>query len=157
MSILGNAVVRREDPAFLTSGGDYVPDLDLTELGLGAPAYLVYVRSTVGHGRILEVDVDEARQAPGVLGVFAADDIAEMGTAPNVLPIFPEGMRRPFVAKDVAKGKAVTEVEPFIGSSHQALITPSRATAAAAAAQVGAGRAARCGRSSLRENGMTCT
>ena len=95
MSILGNRVVRREDPAFLTSGGDYVDDLDLDN-----PLYIVYVRSIVAHGRILSVDADDARKAPGVAAVFTAADIAEMGLVPNVLPMFPEEMRRTYLATD---------------------------------------------------------
>ena len=31
MSILGNRVLRREDPKFLTSGGNYIEDLDLRQ------------------------------------------------------------------------------------------------------------------------------
>ncbi len=95
MSILGNRVVRREDPRFLTGHSTYVDDLrppDAVEL--------VYVRSTVAHGRITELDVEDARSMPGVVGVFTGADIAEMGTAPNVLPMFPEEMRRPYVAVD---------------------------------------------------------
>ena len=95
MSILGNRVVRREDPAFLTTGGTYVDDLDLDD-----PLHLVYARSIVAHARITSIDVDEARSAPGVVGVFTADDIAEMGLVPNVLPIFPEAMRRTYIAGD---------------------------------------------------------
>ena len=96
MSILGNRVVRREDPAFLTTGGSYVDDLKLDQ-----PAHLVYVRSIMAHGRITSIDVDDARSAPGVLGVFTAADIADMGLCPNVLPMFPEEMRRPYLAGDV--------------------------------------------------------
>ncbi len=98
MSILGNAVVRREDPAFLTTGGTYVDDLKLDNA-----VHLVYVRSIVGHGRITTLDVSEARSAPGVVGVFTAADMADMGTASNVLPIFPEEMRRPYVAIDTVR------------------------------------------------------
>ena len=44
MSILGNAVVRREDPGFLTGSATYVDDL------LPADAlYLAYVRSPYAH------------------------------------------------------------------------------------------------------------
>jgi carbon-monoxide dehydrogenase large subunit len=98
MSILGNRVLRREDPAFLTSGGAYVGDLRLE----GA-VHLVYARSTVAHARITGIDADDARKAPGVVGVFTAEDMADLGTAPNVLPMFPEEMRRPFVARDVVR------------------------------------------------------
>ncbi|MGH1493548.1 MAG: xanthine dehydrogenase family protein molybdopterin-binding subunit [Acidimicrobiales bacterium] len=96
MSILGNRVERREDPAFLTVGGNYVDDLTFDDA-----VYLVYARSIVAHANISSVDVEEARSAPGVVGVFTAADMADMGTAPNVLPMFPEEMRRPYVADNV--------------------------------------------------------
>lgn len=98
MSILGNRVVRREDPRFLTGDSTYVDDLRPSNA-----VELVYVRSTVAHGRIIELDVEDARSMPGVVGVFTGTDIAEMGTAPNVLPIFPEEMRRPYVASDIVR------------------------------------------------------
>jgi CO/xanthine dehydrogenase Mo-binding subunit len=33
------------------------------------------VRSPIAHGRIVSIDVDEARMAPGVVAVFTADDL----------------------------------------------------------------------------------
>ncbi len=99
MSILGNAVVRREDPAFLTSGGTYVDDLQPE----GA-VHLVYVRSIYAHARITAVDTSEAAAADGVAGVFTgAEMAAELGTAPHLVPHFPDVMRRPFVAADVVR------------------------------------------------------
>ncbi|MCP4222249.1 MAG: xanthine dehydrogenase family protein molybdopterin-binding subunit, partial [Actinomycetia bacterium] len=95
MSILGNRVVRREDPAFLTTGGTYVDDLDLEDV-----LHVVYARSIMAHGRINGIDVDEARAAPGVVAVFTAADIADMGLVPNLLPVFPEEMRRTYIASD---------------------------------------------------------
>ena len=98
MSILGNPVARREDPGFLTGSAAYVDDL------LPANAlYLAYVRSPYAHARITAVDVDEAVAAPGVAGVFTGADVAEMGLAPNVLPMFPDAMKRPYVAADVVR------------------------------------------------------
>ena len=54
-SILGNRVIRKEDPKFLTSGGKYLDDLnDLPELA-GA-AHIAYVRSATAHGAITSID-----------------------------------------------------------------------------------------------------
>ena len=119
MSILGNSVVRREDPAFLTVGGNYVDDLQFESAG-----HLVYARSIVAHARITSVDVDDARSAPGVLGVFTADDLAELGMVPHVLPMFPEGMRRPFVAGTVTR---------YVGEPIVAVVAETRAQAVDAA------------------------
>jgi len=99
MSILGNRVVRREDPGFLTGAATYVDNLQLENA-----AHLLYVRSTLANGTITELDVEESRTAPGVIAVFSGAEIAaEMGTTPNVLPMFPEELRRPYVAIDSVK------------------------------------------------------
>ena len=41
------------------------------------------------HARIVSIDVDEAKAAPGVIAVFTGDDLAELGLAPNVNPELP--------------------------------------------------------------------
>ncbi|MCB0991530.1 MAG: xanthine dehydrogenase family protein molybdopterin-binding subunit, partial [Acidimicrobiales bacterium] len=95
-SILGNNVIRREDPRFLTGAGTYVANL----VPEGA-AHLVYVRSTVAHGTIVELDVEEARKAPGVLGVFTGAEVrSALGDAPKTLPMFPDTLVKPFLAVD---------------------------------------------------------
>jgi carbon-monoxide dehydrogenase large subunit len=98
MSILGNRVVRTEDPAFLTTGGNYVDGL-----GIENAAHVVYVRSLMAHATLTGVEVSEARTAPGVVGVFTAEDIASVGLAPNVLPMFPDEMKRSFLAGDTVR------------------------------------------------------
>lgn len=70
MSILGNPVLRSEDPRFLTSGGTYAADLDLP-----SAAHVVFVRSTAAAGVIESVEVEEAKVAPGVLAVLTSDDL----------------------------------------------------------------------------------
>ncbi len=70
-SILGTRVLRTEDPELLLGAARYVDDLLLP----GA-LHAVFVRSDHAHGRIVGVELDEARQAPGVVGVFTAADLA---------------------------------------------------------------------------------
>ena len=69
--LIGEAIVRREDPALLTGRGRYVDDV--------APEGALHafvVRSPLAHARILSVDVTEAREAPGVVAVYTAADLA---------------------------------------------------------------------------------
>jgi len=73
MSVFGDRVVRVEDPKLLTVGGTYVTDLRIPELD-GA-VHVTYVRSTIAHADLTSIEVDEARTAPGVVGVFTAADI----------------------------------------------------------------------------------
>ena len=62
-SILGNRVLRKEDPKFLTTGGVYVDDLLDEPVLLGA-LHVTYVRSTVAHGVITSIDTSDAASMP---------------------------------------------------------------------------------------------
>ena len=73
-SILGNRVLRKEDPKFLTTGGVYVDDLTNEPLLAGA-LHATYVRSTVAHANILSIDVSDALQSPGVVAIYTAQDL----------------------------------------------------------------------------------
>jgi carbon-monoxide dehydrogenase large subunit len=111
MSILGNRVVRREDPTLLSVGGTYVDDL-----ALDGAAFVTYVRSTVAHARIVSIDVDAARQAPGVVAVFTAGDV-DMGPVPPPMPMFPAAMSRPWLAAERVR---------FVGEPVAAIVSESR-------------------------------
>ncbi len=73
-SILGNRVLRKEDPKFLTTGGVYVDDLHSEPL-LANAAHVTYVRSSVAHGRITNIDVADALTAPGVIAIYTGADL----------------------------------------------------------------------------------
>jgi carbon-monoxide dehydrogenase large subunit len=106
VSILGNRVVRREDPAFLTVGGTYVEDV--RDERLAGAAYVTFVRSPVAHARITGIDASAAIGAPGVVGVFTAADVdlAPLGGPVN------RDVRRPVLAGDRVcfAGEAVAAV-----------------------------------------------
>ncbi len=70
-SILGNRVLRKEDPKFLTTGGEYVDDL-LNEPRLVGGLHVTYARSSAAHARVLSIDTSEAESMPGVVAVFTA-------------------------------------------------------------------------------------
>jgi len=124
VSILGNRVVRKEDPAFLTRGATYVDDLDVP----GA-LHLSFVRSTMAHARIASIDADAARQAPGVVAIFTAADLDIGPIAPEV-PILNQQMAQPLLATDVVR---------FVGEPVVAILTEHRYQAADAAELVDVG------------------
>ncbi len=100
MSILGNRVVRREDPKFLTTGGTYLDDLrhPLLEGAL----HVTYVRSTMAHARLGPIETEEAKAAPGVVAVFTAADLDLAPIVPTP-PIINQSMVRPWLAGDVVR------------------------------------------------------
>jgi len=118
MSILGNRVLRKEDPKFLTIGGTYVDDLPLE----GA-VHIVYVRSPMAHARIRSIDASEARAAAGVVAVYTADDI-DLQPMPPGAPFANPAMARPWLAKDVVR---------FVGDMVAAVVAETREEAVDAA------------------------
>ena len=65
---------RLEDPRFLTGQGRYVDDI-----APKSALHAFFLRSDHAHGRITELDLSDARAAPGVHLVLAADDLLAMG------------------------------------------------------------------------------
>src|SRR3954466_4686837 len=74
-SILGNSVVRLEDPTLLVGEGKYVGDL--VEPGM---LHVAFVRSTVAHGKLLSVDTKDASAMPGGVAIYHAGDDLGMPT-----------------------------------------------------------------------------
>lgn len=64
-------VRRREDVRLLIGQGRFADDVNAT-----GKAYASFVRSPVAHGIIRKIDLEAARAAPGVIGVFTGDDLA---------------------------------------------------------------------------------
>jgi carbon-monoxide dehydrogenase large subunit len=116
MSILGHRVVRKEDPKFLTTGGVYVDDVRADLLGAAA---VTFVRSTMASARIETLDVTEANQAPGVLAVFTAEDVAmDLGDFPSDMNVLNQDMVRPWLARDVVR---------YVGEPVAVIVSESRA------------------------------
>ena len=121
MSILGNRVPRREDPAFLTGGDRY-----LENIAVDGALRVVYVRSTVAHARIAAVDTESARSAAGVVAVFTAADV-DLAPLPPAMDTMNAAMLRPWLADGVVR---------FVGEAIAAVVAESWAEAVDAAEQV---------------------
>lgn len=74
-------VKRVEDLRFLTGQGRYVDDI--TPAGA---LHAYFLRSTVAHGEITTLDVDDARDMPGVALVLTADDLKAAGVKLSLKP-----------------------------------------------------------------------
>jgi carbon-monoxide dehydrogenase large subunit len=70
-SLLGTEVRRVEDPELMRGEGTYVDNLDLGTQVL----HLAFVRSPLPHARITSIETAAAVGAPGVVAVFAGDDL----------------------------------------------------------------------------------
>ena len=71
---VGQSPKRLEDQVLLSGGGRYTDDVQVE----GAAHGFVY-RSPIAHGVIAALNVDEARQAPGVLAILTRDELEADG------------------------------------------------------------------------------
>ena len=118
MSILGNRVVRLEDPRFLRGNGLYVENLELE----GALS-VTFVRSPLAHARVTSVDASAALERPDVQ-VFTGADVDAHPFGPPPHWHITAGMARPLVARDVAR---------FAGDIVAVVVAGDRASAVDAA------------------------
>ena len=73
---VGARVLRSEDPRILTGRGRYIDDFTFPGM-----LHAAFLRSTVPHGRLLSIDVSEARALPGVVAVYTGEDMVRLSTA----------------------------------------------------------------------------
>jgi aerobic carbon-monoxide dehydrogenase large subunit len=114
VSILGTRVLRTEDPAFLSRGAIYTEDVQ--DERLAGACYLHFVRSTVAHAKINNIDVSAALEGDGVIAVFTAADVAAGGLKP-VRPMAPsmnQAMLQTLLASDTVR---------FVGEPVAAVVT----------------------------------
>jgi carbon-monoxide dehydrogenase large subunit len=111
-SILGNRVLRKEDPKFLTVGGMYVDDL-LDEPLLRNAVHVTYVRSSVAHGVINSIDTSDALAMPGIVAIFTG---ADLGLQPVASPYNPMATRT-LLATDKVR---------FVGEPLAVIVSESR-------------------------------
>jgi carbon-monoxide dehydrogenase large subunit len=109
---------RVEDDALVRGRGQFVDDVDKQGV-----AHAVFVRSPYAHAAIASIAIDEARNAPGVLGIMTAADLEGIGSVTRHPPIGGRGgttaicAHRPCLAerKVMHVGEAVAVV---IADSH---------------------------------------
>src|SRR5262245_41107824 len=94
-SILGNPVVRLEDPALLTGAAKYSDDLTFPDL-----AHVAFVRSPHAHATVSSVDTSAAEAMPGVLAVYSASGDGLGLPSFQGFPMMPPELNRPVFADE---------------------------------------------------------
>lgn len=81
---VNQSVNRVEDDRLITGSGQYTDDINLEK-----QAYGFMLRSPVAHGKILSIDIDEARQSPGVIDIITGAELAadKANQLPCMIPL----------------------------------------------------------------------
>jgi carbon-monoxide dehydrogenase large subunit len=70
---VGKRMTRTEDPLLLTGQALFVDDVQLAGM-----LYAAFLRSDYAHARLRSIDVSAARERPGVVAVYTAEDLGDM-------------------------------------------------------------------------------
>lgn len=121
---LGRGLRRVEDDRLVAGRGAYVDDHSPEGC-----LYLEFVRGPYPHARVTRIDLEAARKAAGVVAVFTARDLGELGPS-LVNTVFPDMAVRPIrlLAGDVIEA---------LGQAVAAVVATSRDAASDAAQLVG--------------------
>jgi carbon-monoxide dehydrogenase large subunit len=92
-ALVGTPVRRVEDPALLRGQGTFIDNMHPEGL-----VHVAFVRSTTAHAEIRSIDTRAARSMPGVLGVYAANDL-ELADYVGMVQLNPHAVRTP-LARD---------------------------------------------------------
>ncbi|HVC84066.1 MAG TPA: xanthine dehydrogenase family protein molybdopterin-binding subunit [Solirubrobacteraceae bacterium] len=87
----GKSVRRVEDEKILSGRGRYVDDIRLPRM-----VHAVFLRSTVAHGRIVSLDVEQARTLDGVVAIVTGAELAQITNPMQLGPETPDVLRPVF-------------------------------------------------------------
>jgi len=122
---IGARVKRGDDPRLLTGRGRYVDDVTLPRM-----VHAAFVRSVHAHARLVHVELDRARRAPGVVGVLTGDAVATLCKPYRGALLHYKGMKT-----GAMRPLAVDRVR-YVGEPIVAVAAESRAAADDAAALI---------------------
>ncbi|MFT3968135.1 MAG: xanthine dehydrogenase family protein molybdopterin-binding subunit [Sphingobium sp.] len=91
---IGKRVHRKEDPRLLTGKGTFVDDIVMPGM-----LHCAFVRSPIARGRIRSIDIEVARQQPGVHAVLTAADLAAIPVTPMSFYLTPVEVPTPLLAE----------------------------------------------------------
>jgi carbon-monoxide dehydrogenase large subunit len=121
---VGRSVTRLEDRPLVVGQGRFAADISFAH-----QIHMRVVRSAHAHGRIIAIETETARAAPGVVAVWTASDVADIPPIDFRLTRI-EGLepyRQPILAKDIARyvGEPVAvvfAVDPYIAEDAADLV-----------------------------------
>ncbi len=119
---VGQSVPRTEDPRLVTGGGQFTDDINLP-----GQAYLKVLRSPYAHGRVTTLDTSAAQAAEGVLAVYTAADLTELGGLPCRAALKDADGQPAFIPR---RPVLAEEKVCFVGQAVAAVVAETREAAA---------------------------
>ena len=71
--VIGQRITRNEDPRLLTGQALFVDDVEIHNM-----LHAAFLRSDYAHARITSIDISAAREMPGVVAVYTAEELGDL-------------------------------------------------------------------------------
>lgn len=126
----GKPIKRNEDPRLLTGKALFVDDINFLDM-----LHVAFYRSDYAHGRIKSIDVSQARERPGVVAVYTAEDLGDYWQAAPLLVPPPPTIERIEFHKQTHFPLAKDKVR-FVGEPIVMVVAESRYMAEDALADI---------------------
>ncbi len=110
-SILGNTVRRKEDPGLLRGTNEYFADLDIDGV-----LHATFIRSTIAHAEITELDITDALEMPGVVAIHTSRNTE-----------LPDNPAPPFIHPSMFRSALAKERVRFVGDIVAVVISETEA------------------------------
>jgi carbon-monoxide dehydrogenase large subunit len=124
---IGQSVRRTEDQRLLTGTGRYTDDISLPR-----QTHAYFLRSPQAHARLVKIDAEPARAAPGVVGIVTGADLQKAGIGP--IPCMVPLKNRDGTNMPIPERPAIaTERVRFVGDIVALVVAESHAQAKDAA------------------------
>lgn len=111
---VGAPIKRTEDPRLLAGSGEYTADRKPHR-----PLHLAFLRSSQPHARIVRIDTAAAQEAPGVVAVLTAEDIAD-----DFKPVIPFSRMANYYATPILP--LASKKVRYVGEAVVAVVATSR-------------------------------
>jgi len=121
---IGQRIPRKEDGRLLTGRGSFVDDVVLPGM-----LHAAFVRGTVARGKIISVDLAEARATPGVWAIYTAEDFVPLNI--RMVTVFLDALPPTPPVHPLASDRVA-----YVGEPVALVVAESRAIAEDAVARV---------------------
>ena len=121
--LIGEPIQRSEDRRVLAGRGTFIDDIEPSGC-----LHVAMVRSTCANGRILAIETSPAAAQPGVVAVYTAADLGELGRQP--LPLL---IPNPHLTEPRTQFALAAEHVHFVGEALAMVVATSRSVAEDAA------------------------
>ncbi len=117
---IGQRITRNEDPRLLTGQALFVDDVEMHGM-----LHAAFLRSDYAHARLTSIDVSAAREMPGVVAVYTAEDLGDLWKPGPLLVPAPHSVENVIFNQQTQVPLAKDKVK-YVGEAIAVVIAESR-------------------------------